>query len=167
MGFDSSDVSRHVGPGYQPSPAFARRLRVNGILDKFRARGGRVTEARRAIVTTLLSTDGHEHLSADDVAQRVQVSHPDIAVSTVYRSLDALQELGVVEHVHVGHGPTVFHLVDHAHVHLLCHGCNEIIELSPDSMDAMRREVEERHGFVIDPSHFAIGGRCASCVAAG
>jgi len=69
---------------------------VDTVLEKFRANGGRVTTARREIVSVVLGGTEHEHLTADEIGRRIQDEHPEIALSTVYRSLDALAEAGSV-----------------------------------------------------------------------
>src|SRR5688500_7914635 len=72
---------------------------VEEVLDLVRSRGGRVTAPRRAVIGALLAGQG-EHLTAEDVAARVQDDHPEVHLSTVYRTLEALEELGVASHVH-------------------------------------------------------------------
>lgn len=136
---------------------------VDEVLARFRANGGRVTTPRRAIVSVLLEGDRHQHLTADEVASRIQRLHPEIAVSTVYRSLDALETLGVLEHIHVGHGPTVYHLAHQRHIHLVCRGCGDVVELSDQTLAALAADVQRRHGFAIEPHHFAINGLCSAC----
>lgn len=138
---------------------------VDAVLAKFRLNGGRVTSARRAIVSTLLGGDVHEHLTADEVAHRIQRTSPEIAVSTVYRSLEALESLGVLEHLHVGHGPTVYHLVDESHLHLICKQCGTVTEMDDTTLQALGDEIHRRHGFAIEPRHFAINGLCVNCLA--
>ena len=139
--------------------------RVDAVLAKFRANGGRVTAARRSIVTALLSGDKHQHLTAEEVATKVQRQHPEIAVSTVYRSLDALEELGVLDHVHIGHGPTVYHLAAERHLHLICRSCGEVTEMPDEALEVLGAEIRKRRGFVIEPRHFAINGLCHRCAA--
>lgn len=138
---------------------------VDTVLEKFRANGGRVTTARREIVAVVLGGTEHEHLTADEIGRRIQDEHPEIALSTVYRSLDALAELGVLEHVHMGHGPAVYHLTHERHVHLVCRGCGAVLELPDDALVDLTAQIEGSTGFVIEPSHFAINGRCADCAA--
>ena len=108
---------------------------------------------------------GEEPDGADEIGRRIQDEHPEIALSTVYRSLDALAELGVLEHVHMGHGPAVYHLTHERHVHLVCRGCGVVLELTDDALTDVAAEIERTTGFVIEPSHFAINGRCADCAA--
>lgn len=134
---------------------------VDRILAQLRAAGGRVTPARRALVGALLEADGH--VTADDLAEAVQHSHPDVHRSTIYRTLDALEELGVVDHVHLGHGRAVYHLLDDPHQHLVCEVCNAVIEAPDELFKPLARQLVDDYGFVLRPNHFAVLGRCAAC----
>lgn len=136
---------------------------VDEVLQRFRSNGGRVTTARREIVSVVLGGTEHEHLTADEIGRRIQADHPEIALSTVYRSLEALAELGVLEHVHMGHGPAVYHLTHERHVHLVCRGCGLVTELPDDALGDLADRIERTTGFVIEPSHVAINGTCAQC----
>ena len=139
------------------------RDRLETILDLLRRRGGRVTTPRRVIVTALL--DAPDHVTADVLAEAVQRNHPDIHRSTVYRTLETLTELGVVEHAHLGHGPAVYHLTDEAHHHLVCTSCGAVIEVAPRLLAGVGRSVEREFGFRLDATHFALGGHCRACSA--
>lgn len=136
---------------------------ATAILDRIRAGGGRITPARRAILAELVG--GAHHRTAAELAEAVQARLPDVHESTVYRFLDALTDLGVVEHVHLGHGPAVYHLVDSAHHHLLCETCGSVIEVPRSLLDGVARRVRDRYGFRLRPRHFALVGRCGSCPA--
>lgn len=139
--------------------------RADLILEALRAAGGRVTPARRALVEALLASSGH--VTADDLADAVQRSHPDVHQSTIYRTLDALEEQGIVDHVHLGHGRAVYHLADDRHQHLVCEACGHVIEV-PDGVFAdLATELQRDYGFTLRPNHFAVLGRCADCAAAG
>ena len=135
--------------------------RSEAIVALLRAKGGRMTSSRRVIIEVLLSGDAH--LTADAIAEAVQRHHPDIHRSTVYRTLDTLTELGVVTHVHLGHGPSVFHLADEDHHHLVCSRCGGVIELPTKKLAALKRTIERDYRFRLDPAHFALGGSCAAC----
>jgi Fe2+ or Zn2+ uptake regulation protein len=136
--------------------------RLEGILDLLQRRGGRLTTARRAIVTALV--DAPDHVTADDLAASVQRSHPEVHRSTVYRTLDALERLGVVDHVHLGHGRAVYHLSDHPHQHLVCEVCGTVIEVPDAQFSQLAAELEAGYGFHIRPKHFAVLGRCRACL---
>ena len=131
------------------------------ILDRLRAAGGRVTGPRRAVVAALLAAD--DHVTADDLAAAVQAADPDIHLSTVYRTLDALEQLGVVDHVHLGHGRAVYHLADDPHQHLVCEACGDVIEVPDDLFAEVAQQVRRAYGFRLRPNHFAVVGRCEGC----
>jgi Fur family ferric uptake transcriptional regulator len=135
--------------------------RLEQVLDRLRERGARVTRPRRAIIGALL--DAHHHVTAEALVDAVQAAEPDIHRSTVYRTLETLTELDVVNHVHLGHGPAVYHLADEAHHHLVCDDCGAVIELPANAFDSLGRRVERDYGFRIDAHHFAIGGHCRNC----
>jgi Fur family ferric uptake transcriptional regulator len=90
---------------------------------------------------------------------------PDVSVSTVYRTLEVLERLGQVEHVHLGHGPSLYHLSDRRHVHLLCRRCDTVIELPDTYLAGLADRLADDHGFVLEPRHFALLGTCSRCAA--
>jgi Fur family ferric uptake transcriptional regulator len=151
--------------------ALSNRLRsvapsdqVEAIIDKIRDRGGRATDARRATIGVLLNK-GQTHLSAEDIVSQVRLQHPDIAESTVYRNLTTLEALGVVEHVHLGHGPSTYHLTEDGHQHLLCERCGKVIEVPDDIFGPLAELLAGDYGFHIHPRHFALMGLCRQCQA--
>ncbi len=146
-----------------PSPA-DHAATVEAALDALRAAGGRITGGRRAIVTAVLSGDDH-HVTADDLAGRLQRDNPSLAVSTVYRTLEALEEIGFVTRVDLGQGRAVYHPIDHRHHHLVCTMCGALAELGDDSVGAFARRVEQRTGFDLG-EHLTLYGTCADCTRA-
>ncbi len=137
-------------------------MSVDRILTRWREAGGRITTNRRLIVAEVVGA-GRDHLTAADLAERIGAHHPEVHSSTVYRALEALTELGVIEHVHFGHGAAVYHLVEDAHHHLLCEECGTVVDVPLDRFEALSEELRRRYGFTIDPAHFALVGRCADC----
>jgi len=135
---------------------------VEAIIDKIRDRGGRATDARRAIIGILISS-AQSHLSAEDIVSQVNLQHPDVAESTIYRTLSTLEELDVVEHVHLGHGPSTYHLTEDGHQHLLCEGCGQVIEVPAETFVPLADQLSATYGFQIHPRHFAIMGLCRDC----
>jgi Fur family ferric uptake transcriptional regulator len=131
------------------------------IFEAIRHRGGRVTAPTRTVVGVLLETDGH--LTADDVIDVLERRAPGVAPSTVYRVLQRLGELGVVEHVHAGDGPAFYHLRERGHAHLVCHQCGAVIDIEDGALASLARRVEEAHGFALDTHHAALLGLCADC----
>ena len=139
--------------------------RLEEILRLLRERGGRLTIARRAIISALLDAAGH--VTADDLTAAVQRAHPDVHLTTIYRCLDTLEELGVVDHVHLGHGRAVYHLTTDTHQHLVCEQCQAVVEVPDELFADLGRRLEAKYGFAIRPNHFAVLGRCARCQEVG
>ena len=135
--------------------------RVDALLTLVRTRGGRITTCRRALITALVGAG--EHVTADDLAGRVQAAHPDIHRSTIYRSLGDLEDLGIVDHVHLGHGRAVYHLADDLHQHLVCEACAEVIEVPDEIFRPLAKRLLDDFGFALKPGHFAVLGLCAAC----
>jgi Fe2+ or Zn2+ uptake regulation protein len=81
----------------------------------------------------------------------------------VYRTLDTLAELGVVEHVHLGHGPAVYHLTQDPHHHLICRSCGAVVEAPANLLTGVAKRVRDQYGFALDAKHFALSGRCSAC----
>jgi Fur family ferric uptake transcriptional regulator len=131
------------------------------ILGEMRAAGGRVTTSRRAIVEVLLDSRDH-HLTAEEIVVAVRARLPDVAESTIYRTLTVLEHLGVVGHVHLGHGPATFHLSDQPHRHLVCTRCQAVIEIPAELLAELHGAIETQYGFSVD-EHFALTGLCRAC----
>jgi Fur family transcriptional regulator, ferric uptake regulator len=142
-------------------PGGAQPLRLESILTLLRERGGRLTTARKAIITELLDARGH--VTADDLTAAVQRAHPDVHLTTIYRCLDTLEELGVVDHVHLGHGRAVYHLADEPHQHLVCDDCGAVVEVPDALFEDLAGRLQADYGFAIRPHHFAVLGRCDAC----
>ena len=138
------------------------RSLLDEALAGLRRRGARVTTARRAVLATLLASEGHA--SAEDLADAVQADHPDVHLSTVYRTLDAFEQLGVVAHVHLGHGRATYHLAEELHHHAVCDRCGAVLQLPLALFEDVAGRLLDEHGFVAEPHHFAVVGRCRECV---
>lgn len=131
-----------------------------------RARGDRMTAPRRAVLTALAAHP--THLSADQVVTAVARIDSAVHRASVYRALEALTDIGIVQHVHVSHGTTAYHLAGaQVHLHAQCESCGAVIDLATDLLDAVRDRVEAEQAFRIDPSHVALSGTCNRCRATG
>ena len=134
---------------------------ADDVIALVRARGGRATPSRRILLDALFEADGHS--TAEELAAAVQARAPDVHLSTIYRNLEELQRLGVIVHAHLGHGPATYHLASMTHAHFICEECGAMVEAPGELLRGLARTAKEKLGFVIDPYHFAILGRCASC----
>lgn len=138
---------------------------IEAAVARLRDEGGRATPARRAVVAALYTGDDH-HVTAEDVARALTATHPDVHLSTVYRTLEALERAGVVARVDLGPGGAVFHLVDHEHHHLVCPRCGAVTEIADDDLAALRRHLADRYGVGLSPTSQTLTGTCRSCRAA-
>ncbi len=134
---------------------------TDAVLEMLRSRGLRMTPQRRAIVSAVMGMNGHINASAvtKDVRQRV----PGVNASTVYRTLEMLERLGVLSHAHLESGPEYHRRSDSAHVHLVCSRCGAGDSLTIEEADRLERLVSRHHGFRPDLTHFAISGLCSRC----
>jgi len=134
---------------------------IDDVLARLRAQGGRVTTARRLLLGALVESDGHS--TAEELAARVWAHAPDINLSTVYRNLDELERLKVVDRTHLGQGPASYHLASAAHGHLVCDRCGTVTEVPGTMFDGLAAAARQRYGFTVDPQRFAVIGLCADC----
>ena len=131
------------------------------LIAALRSAGQRVTVARR-VVCEVLAVDHHRHLTIAELHRLAEArAGSGIDISTIYRTVDVLERAGLVHHVHLGPGPAVLHISDHAeHHHLTCHECGRTVDVPIEELEALTRDIGRRHGFRIDSAHFALVGRC-------
>jgi Fur family ferric uptake transcriptional regulator len=136
------------------------------LVDALGERGYRITMARRAVCEVVAAAHD-EHLSAADIYQRArETSGTRLDRSTVYRTLEALEDAGLLAHSHLGHGPSVYHLAEDAgHQHLICRNCGQTMTLPREEADLIADAIIASTGFVADLNHFAVSGLCADCAA--
>jgi Fur family ferric uptake transcriptional regulator len=123
-----------------------------------------VTGPRVAVLRTLI-----EHPGPIDTAHltgHAQEIEPSIHETTVYRTLTTLAELGIVSHVHAGHGRSLVRLAGDDSVVAVCRGCHAIVPVPPDAVGTLAARVQADAGFTLEPGHFALEGLCAACAAA-
>jgi Fur family ferric uptake transcriptional regulator len=125
-------------------------------------RGLRWTPQRRTLVAVLAETEGH--VTGAELVDRCRQRDPATIPSTVYRTLDVLEELGIVRHAHGPDGREEYHVLPGAvHGHLHCKACGASWEISVDEAASIVRSLEAERGFEVDLSHVTIVGRCRSC----
>jgi Fur family ferric uptake transcriptional regulator len=139
-------------------------LTADDLLTALRERSLRITQARRAICEVLAASH-EEHMSATDILDRARDrTGVGIDQSTVYRTLDVLEEFGYLHHVHLGHGAGVYHLSQESdHQHLVCEHCGTSVEIPLEELAPVLATVTSRYGFVAEGVHFALVGTCEAC----
>jgi Fur family ferric uptake transcriptional regulator len=122
------------------------------------------TPQRRTLIEVLSRTDGH--VTGAELVERCREIDPRTIPSTVYRTLDVLEELGLLSHSHAADGREEFHVLPAAvHGHLHCIGCHTTWEIEADEAAGLVESMEQRRGFAVDVTHLSIAGRCTDCTA--
>jgi Fur family ferric uptake transcriptional regulator len=127
-----------------------------------RRRGLRWTPQRRRVIEVLAAAEGH--LTGADIVDRCRRLDPDTVPSTVYRTLDVLEELGLVRHGHGASGQEEYHvqpMTEHGHLH--CSSCGRQWELEAGEVAEFVAQLERKRGFRLDLSHLTVVGRCPDC----
>jgi Fur family transcriptional regulator, ferric uptake regulator len=129
--------------------------------EMLRASGYRVTPQRQLVLEAVSRL---EHATPEEIFADVRQTARGVNVSTVYRTLELLEQLGLVTHTHLFHGAPRYHLASEAqHVHLVCHRCARITEVKKATVRPLVAVLEETEGFQTDVGHLTIFGLCSSC----
>jgi Fur family ferric uptake transcriptional regulator len=132
------------------------------VADRLRASGLRWTPQRRALIEVLREQRGH--VTATELIARCRERDPNTTPSTVYRTLDVLEEFGLVRHGHGPGGREEYHVLpEQIHGHLHCVACGAVLEIRPVEGAAIVDAFAVGHGFAVDLSHVTISGRCRGC----
>ncbi len=132
------------------------------VRDRLHARGLRWTPQRRTLIEVLARTAGH--VTGSELVERCREIDPATIPSTVYRTLDVLEDLGLVRHGHGADGREEFHVLPEGeHGHIYCAGCGRSWEIGPHEAAAMVASIEASRRFSVDLSHVTIVGYCVDC----
>jgi Fur family transcriptional regulator, ferric uptake regulator len=130
--------------------------------DRLRARGLRSTTQRRTVIEALASADGH--VTGAELVDRCRRVDPATTPSTVYRTLDVLEELGLVRHLHGADGREEYHVLPTSeHGHLYCAACGVTTEIDATRAAAIASAVRRADGFEVEIDHVTLVGRCREC----
>jgi Fur family ferric uptake transcriptional regulator len=158
---------RAFATSWHYSSAMARRMSATNtavterIRDELRSRGMRWTPQRRALIELLRDRDGH--ITVTELLELCRQRDPETTPSTVYRTLDVLEEIGLVRHSHGPDGREEFHIAPVAeHGHAVCQECGRVVELDEADVTDFEAKLAGR-GFRVDLSHLTVGGLCSDC----
>ena len=124
---------------------------------KLRRGGYRITPQRQ-LVLEAIGRLGHG--TPEQILAEVQRTATGVNLSTVYRNLEVLEEVGLVTHAHIGHGAPTYHAVD------VCDSCGDVLSVDAAIAEPFLDELRRRTGFVTDVSHVALHGQCSGCSSA-
>jgi Fur family ferric uptake transcriptional regulator len=132
------------------------------VRERLRERGLRWTPQRRVLIEVLSRSGGH--VTGAEVVDRCRAVDPATTPSTVYRTLDVLEELGIVRHAHGAGGREEFHVLPEAdHGHLHCLACGETWEIDAGEAAVLVTALRADRGFTVELSHLSVSGRCGPC----
>jgi Fur family ferric uptake transcriptional regulator len=135
---------------------------VERWLSLLEEKGGRLTGPRRAIVELLVASD--HALSPVDVFDQARRSYPKMGLVTVYRTLEILNELGLVERVHQADGCHMYLRAGHGHEHImLCTCCGRAAFFSGDDLGSLIQKIGNESGFLIQDHWLQLQGLCKEC----
>jgi Fur family ferric uptake transcriptional regulator len=144
-----------------PAPAPAPAT-LDDAMATVRARGLRASSARRLVLVVLFAAD--RPVTAEDIAGGLGGRLPSSDIGSVYRNLETLERLGVVRHLHAGHGPGVYSIArDDDEGFLACERCGEVRPANPRAVAVIRGAVLKAFGYEASFLHFPIVGVCATC----
>jgi Fur family transcriptional regulator, ferric uptake regulator len=124
-----------------------------------RSHGLRLSSSRRLVLAALYATD--EPLTADRIAG-------DLDVASVYRNLETLEQIGLVRHFHLGHGPGLYARAAAGRAeYLLCDACGAVVAVEPERLDPVRERIRRDFGYEARFTHFPIAGLCPECATEG
>ena len=134
------------------------------LAERLRAHGLRLTAQRQRV---LAAVGALEHATPEAIGARLREeagsggAAPD--TSTVYRTLEVLERLGLVWHTHLGKGAPVYHAAGHPHLHVVCASCGEVASVDPELLAGAAERLAAELGFTVDVGHVALSGTCRAC----
>jgi Fur family transcriptional regulator, ferric uptake regulator len=132
------------------------------FLEKLRQRGYRITPQREMIVNAIAHSD--RHMTAEGIFDAIQPRSKALNLTTIYRTLDLLVEVGLVSRSDLGNGRTMYTSDQHGpHLHLVCRQCGCVTDAGPTLLAAIDEQLQASFGFDADLQHVSISGLCKFC----
>lgn len=139
---------------------------INKLKNNLKEKGYKLTPQRRAIVDIIIRNEGN-HLTTEELYDLVRKDCPEIGLATVYRTVQLLEELGVVSKLDLNDGCSRYELVheeeNHQHHHLICTNCGKLIEVEGDLLEVLEHNIEEKYNFKIKNHSVKFYGLCSNC----
>ncbi|HHY28645.1 MULTISPECIES: Fur family transcriptional regulator [Desulfitobacterium] len=135
------------------------------ICELLRHHSYKLTPQRQTILKAFLENED-QHLSAEDTFMMVKHNYPDIGLATVYRTLDLLAELGILQKNDFGDGRSRYEFNrkdEHHHHHLICIKCGDVSEFDDDLLESLEAEIEKRNGYQVVDHDLKFYGYCNKC----
>lgn len=138
------------------------------VKDLLREKGLKVT-SQRLMVLNILSAHGDEHLTVEEIYDLAKEESPEIGLATIYRTVQVLLELHVIEKVTFDDGFARYELngeetgSGHRHHHAICTQCGKVYSLETDLLDTLEKQVFESLGLEVTDHEVKLYGLCSAC----
>jgi Fur family ferric uptake transcriptional regulator len=132
------------------------------LISRLSEHGYRLTPQRMLVLAAIANSD--HHISAEEIYAQVVARYPHVNISTIYRTLDLLNRLGLATETDLGGGRVRYHPVGKGHHHhLVCQECGRIIDLDESVLRPLKEALLQEYRFDADLRHLGIFGRCTEC----
>ncbi|MCJ7620214.1 MAG: transcriptional repressor [Anaerolineae bacterium] len=139
-----------------------RRSADQGVLAALHAEGRRITAQRRLLLEIIRQSKGH--LDAGEIYRRARKKDPRISLSTVYRNLNLLKELGLISELHLDQEHHHYEVKEETeHYHLICSHCGQVVEFDNPLVDRLIAQVSKEKGFHVERVYIDLVGLCDEC----
>jgi len=139
---------------------------MNALKEDLKKKGYKLTPQRRSIVDTIIENEG-QHLTAEEIYDKVKKGCPEIGLATVYRTILLLEELGVISRLDLNDGCSRYEILHsnetHRHHHLICNACHKVSEVQDDLLEDLEISIEKQYRFKILDHSVKFYGICDEC----
>ena len=133
------------------------------FVTELRKRGNRITNARE-VVCNILETSGHRHFTVEELHRIAKKRDKSIDLATVYRTLELLEDINLIEHSHQAHGSGLYFVKDvHSNIHIVCESCGKIDDIDENTSNEIKKLISNNSNFRELTNHFVYSGYCKKC----
>ncbi len=142
-------------------------IQIENLKEQLKIKGYKLTPQRRAVVNIVLNNKGN-HLTAEEMYDLVKKECPEIGLATIYRTVQLLEDIGILCKINLDDGCNRYELLDneeaHHHHHLICRQCGKVLEVEEDLLDSIEKNVESKYKFRIENHSVKFLGVCNECL---
>lgn len=140
---------------------------IESLKENMKKEGYKLTPQRRAILNGIIKSEG-SHLTAEELYDLVKSDCPEIGLATIYRTVQLLEEMGVIRKLDLDDGCSRYELnhedENHQHHHLICNRCGKVLEVQGDLLEELETIVEKKYNFKIEDHSLKFYGICDNCI---
>lgn len=140
--------------------------KIQGLYERLQEKDYKITPQRRVVLKAFMENP-EAHMSADDVYNLVKRDHPEIGLATIYRTLDLLAAVGILQKLDFGDGRSRYELTgdveEHHHHHLICVRCGKVIGVEDDLLESLEALISRKNGFRVLDHDLKFYGHCRDC----